>query len=354
MKAFFIAAAAIVLILFCFFGSRVMSYAVEGYKLFITSVFPALFPFLVVVNFMNSLAERSSKRKPGIIAVVRIFLISALCGSPSGSLMTENTFKLSPDDRSRFMLSSMLAAALNMCCPIFIIGTVCGSMLELGKNAMRLLLISHYGSAFLLALPIGLSLSNRIGDVCCSTAPFSGASKSRIGFSAAFTQSVYYAMETMLRICGTLVFCIVAVRLIESSRCLAFLHPAARSVILGLFEMTSGIKSVSALALSPMMKLCLVSFLLSFGGISVMLQVCSVAKTDLLYYFAVKLTQGICAAVILALLYPLLPAAEPVFSQFAGTVLPRLITFSDILFVFALSVSGCFLFIIGAFRRAGI
>ena len=119
MRAFFIAAAVVVLILLCFFGNRVMSYAAEGYKLFITSVFPALFPFLVVVNFMNTFTDQASRRRPGMLTVSQIFLISALCGSPSGSLMVESTLKLSPDDRSPDALSSMLSAALNMCCTIF-------------------------------------------------------------------------------------------------------------------------------------------------------------------------------------------------------------------------------------------
>lgn len=354
MRAFFIAAAVVVLILLCFFGNRVMSYAAEGYKLFITSVFPALFPFLVVVNFMNTFTDQASRRRPGMLTVSQIFLISALCGSPSGSLMVESTLKLSPDDRTPDALSSMLSAALNMCCPIFIVGTVCGGMLDIGKNAMYLLLAAHYGSAFLLTVPIGLSLSRKKRGICCNA--YTHISANRIGrsFSAAFTGSVYRSMQTMLSICGTLVFCVVAVRLIGSSRCLTVLHPAARSFILGLIEMTSGIKSLSALMLPPITKLCLISFLLSFGGVSVMLQVCSVVRTDLLYYFAVKLAQGICAAVILALLYPLLPAAEPVFSQSFSAALPRLVTFSDILFIFALSVSACFLAVVGALKRAGI
>ncbi len=349
MKGFFVFAVLCMLVLFCLFGQQTMSYALEGYRLFITAVFPALFPFLVLVNCLNRLSSKGTKVKKGILTLLRIFAVSSLSGTPAGSLMIESTFGLS--DNERKLISSILSAPLNLCCPLFLIGTVSGEMLRLGANAVYLLLISHYVSALILTLTLGMICSKSKYKPDSFPQEIETPSNNDRGLADVFTVSVYSAMQTMLRICGTLVFCFTVVKLIDYSGALSFLHPAVSSAILGLLEMTSGIKALSQLSITPILKLCLISFLSSFGGVSVLLQVCSAVQTDPAAYLCGKLLHGFLAAFLCFLLFPLFPVSEAVFSQQINAVFYRFVSFSEIVLVFAISVSASMLLTIGAIRR---
>ena len=77
------------------------------------------------------------------------------------------------------------------------------------------------------------------------------------------------------------------------------------SLLSGMIELTNGMKIVSFLGVSKL-NLCLTSFLLGFGGVSVLLQVYSIIYKENISikpYFYGKLLQGIISAVIIAFIY---------------------------------------------------
>lgn len=305
------------LLLFCAFGERTMSYALEGYRLFLANVFPALFPFAVLVGFLARLGAFEPKKGGGPIRLVlKLFFICALTGAPSGSLLTQAAFGAngSAEQGRALAFRSRLSASLNLCCPAFVFGTVSVSMLRLGSFCrMAPLVIAHYLSALLLALII--TFSHRKSGYFDNNNLRNAGSGNAPSIATVFPAAVYDAMQTMLKLLGTLVFFMIPVRLIDSFALLRFLNPAVRSVLIGMAEMTSGVASLAVLALPLRLKLALTAFLLSFGGVSVAMQAAAAAKTRLSDYLLVKLAGAFIAALIAYLTFPLFPSASPVFGD---------------------------------------
>ena len=74
------------------FSSSSMLGAARGFELFISSVFPALFPFFVCISILKRLGMFEIRGKNTAGAIIRIFLVSCISGCPTGSLLTETCF----------------------------------------------------------------------------------------------------------------------------------------------------------------------------------------------------------------------------------------------------------------------
>lgn len=127
------------------FSSSSMLGAARGFELFISSVFPALFPFFVCISILKRLGMFEMRGKNTVGAIIRIFLVSCISGCPTGSLLTEACFGGKSQSLS-LKKRSMMSAICNLSSPVFIIGTVCTNMLQRPKLAY-LIALAHYGSA---------------------------------------------------------------------------------------------------------------------------------------------------------------------------------------------------------------
>ena len=122
-------------------------------------------------------------------------------------------------------------------------------------------------------------------------------------FSFLFVKSIKNAIDTLLLILGTLTsFLIVSSLIIQA------LHlPAYPGTILkGILEMTMGIKELSLLPISAIYKIVITTMFLSFGGLSVHLQVLSqIADTDISYlpFFFARVIHALLSGIIVYLLY---------------------------------------------------
>lgn len=140
-----------------------------------------------------------------------------------------------------------------------------------------------------------------------------------------FGESISNSISTILIIGGFVVLFSVIISILNSTNILAFLRfilfPITNILhfplnfvepfITGLFEITNGISTLSMIPCKNIsINIILTSFLLGFGGISILLQVWSiVAKTDLSIkpYFIGKLLHGIFAALYTFLLIYTIP-----------------------------------------------
>ena len=114
---------------------------------------------------------------------------------------------------------------------------------------------------------------------------------------------------------GTLVFFVVAVRLLEASGIVSLLglNELQKGTLFGLLEMTNGIKILSAEPVSRL-SLVLACGLMSFGGLCIFLQTCGVVNLRPVGYFAAKLFHALLSAALCAAMYPLFFSnAAPVF-----------------------------------------
>ena len=300
-----------------FFAEDSVGYALKGTDLFMRCVMPALFPFTVLVNCLKKIGfgEARKRERFGLSGLLGLFLACASAGAPSGSILLG---AVCSGDKERIggdhsVSGSVLSAFMNFSGPGFLIGTVCSRML--GFTTFRetaLLLSSHYLSGLLLCIcycsfvsSAGKKRFPKIEQNHSSPVQECRDFQVRVHLSSILPEAIYDAALIMLKIGGTIVFCSVFISFVLASGLLNGFSDGMRAFIPGLFEITSGISMISGLAVSLRIKTTLISFLLSFGGICIKLQVFSVSKTKALAYFASKLVFGAVSAAVCYTLFPL-------------------------------------------------
>lgn len=316
MRYFFVAVTAILCFGLVLFGPQAAAGAAEGFELFISCVFPSLFPFFVCVALLKGLGVFGVKSGRAGAAIFKIFAVSLISGTPTGpmligSVLPENTELNYKKQQLNNELRSALAALTNLASPVFIAGAVCSRMFGFRERKAALLLaFSHYGAA---ALSVSL-LMLLASALNCKFRP-AADSQSRIRAAAVFPKAVRESVNSILLVGGTLVFFVVAVRLLESSGIVSLfgLNELQKGTLFGLLEMTNGIKILSAEPVSRL-SLVLTCVLMSFGGLCIFLQTCGVVNLRPVGYFAAKLFHALLSAALCAAMYPLFFSnAAPVF-----------------------------------------
>ncbi|MCY6483987.1 sporulation integral membrane protein YlbJ [Clostridium aestuarii] len=292
--------------------------ALNGCKLFIKSVFVSLFPFLVLINIMLSYnaVDIYSKffgkflckplKLPENCSVVLI--VSILCGYPLGAkyaceLYNKNSINFSTCER-------LISIASNPS-PLFVIGTVGTSMLNNSFLGV-LLLVSCYISCFLTGLLLSPTNTNHLNK---KTLCKNNQNNKNIG--EILKTSIDNALSTSLSIGGFVVFfsvltvitknnIIFDIVLTKLSILLHIPECIIKSFCLGILEITNGCSLISAGDFSITLKIILISFLLSFGGISITGQVYSITHKfnfSLIKYIKRKFFQGILCSILAVLFY---------------------------------------------------
>ena len=282
------------------FSSSSMLGAARGFELFISSVFPALFPFFVCISILKRLGMFEIRGKNTAGAIIRIFLVSCIAGCPTGSLLTEICFGGKSPSLS-LKKRSMMSAICNLSSPVFIIGTVCTNMLQRPKLAY-LIALAHYGSAAIMIASFIL-INKKSFSFCTSSHPLGSQ-----GISSILPGAITDSVTTMLKLGGTLVFFSVIISILQDIPIINKLFPAEHAVLFGILEMTNGIGLIASSGVNIKTTCCIICSLLSFGGICIFVQASSVAGTDAVSYLSVKLVHAILAWLICFLLFPLFRA----------------------------------------------
>ena len=133
MRYFFVAVTAILCFGLVLFGPQAAAGAAEGFELFISCVFPSLFPFFVCVALLKGLGVFGVKSGRAGAAIFKIFAISLISGTPTGpmligSVLPESTELNYKKQQLNNELRSALAALTNLASPVFIAGAVCSRM----------------------------------------------------------------------------------------------------------------------------------------------------------------------------------------------------------------------------------
>ena len=326
---FFCASALFALLLIPMSASAVEA-AAEGLRLFALDVVPSLFPFLVCSHcLLNSQTPAFGNARVRIVASP---LLAALCGTPSAALMLNGY--LCADAA----LASVYCAALNQAGPVFIVSALSYRFLGSGAYALPLA-VSHYAPSLVAALVIGLRFGNEL--FAGRTAPQTARRSMLSVFSASLSDSV----SVMLRIGGMIVF--FRVLCAEAGELVSDLHipPLIEKTLMGMLEMTNGLKAVSTERTRLSLSLC--AFLLSFGGVCIFMQ--SKLVFDRLKaapYFIAKLCLSLVSGSVMWAWYPHIADAEDVFG-FTGERLDEFSLFPESFWVFcgfALAVSLTLLF----------
>ena len=250
-------------------------------KLWVSSIIPSIFPFFVISdilisynitdyipNFIKHIFSTLFKVNDNIIT---LFFLSILSGFPSSSRNARTMYDkclITADEASHFLVFSHFAN------PLFILVTVGVFFLHDEKLGI-IVLIAHYIPNIILGIIFRNTFTN--GDI----SNVKDNSKKLEHFSKIFFDAVGNAIDTLLMILGTLTCFLVMASLIINR---INLNTYSEAILKGILEMTIGLKSISTLGIPNIYKVVISSMILSFGGLSVHMQIISfLTDTDISY-----------------------------------------------------------------------
>lgn len=292
---------AAVLIFFAAEADKAMYAVKSALTVCAQTVIPALFPFFVISSFMvntgfvggmGKLAAPAAKclfKISGSGAVV--FVMGILCGYPTGAKMVSELYEnrqISKNEAVR------LLPFCNNSGPLFVIGAVGTGMLGSVELGVALYAV-HVLSAVLTGIFMSFFSKRSIeyhNTVFISVNP-----------GKAFSDAVCRAVQTMLNVCGFVVFFAV-VRQFLSQLIFKMLGTGVLGLALsGMAEVTLGAADICSCGLKLPTTMILLSGVLGFGGICVLLQVYGIVShtgLGMKTYVLGKLFQMILSMTIMA------------------------------------------------------
>lgn len=313
-KYFFTAIFVLFIICLLMFSNNNLIAAQNGLALWATKVLPTLFPFFVATellcqtNFTYILGKLLNKfmkpvfNVPGESAIA--IILGTISGYPVGAKVVCN---LKQQKIISKIEAERLIAYTNNSGPLFILGTV-GIALFGNKTLGITLLVSHILASLLVGYCFRFWKKDKF-DINYRESKFNSKLTplkiSDIG--EILGNAIKKSISTILLIGGFIVIFSVILSILETSGILTLLaeflssfgipKDFSLSMISGIIELTNGVNQTAILSSSYYtLSILLSSFLLGFGGFSVLLQVYSIIVKENISirpYFYGKLLQGI-------------------------------------------------------------
>lgn len=273
------------------------------------NVFPSLFPFFVLsellinYGFIELVGEIF---KPFMNKVFRVkgvgafaLIMSLISGFPSSAKYIKELYNKNLINQNEATKLLMFTHFSN---PLFILGTI--SLLFLNNKEVGLLiLICHYLGNFI----IGIIFRNyypskeenkNISIKKVLTEISNNRVKSNKKFGEIITTALLNSINTLILILGVITMFLVITTIIDNNINLNSFH---QSILNGFVEMTQGLKYVSLEEIPLKLKCILSTMIISFGGLSVHMQVISILSDTKINYLPF-LTARIIHAIISSLL----------------------------------------------------
>jgi len=291
-----------IMIFFC--SDVVMESVSFSISIWKDNLFPSLFPFFVVSNllleygFIEKISFYFGKFMPKFFHLPKqasfVLLVSLFSGFPSGAKYTTELVKnniLTSDEGARLLTFTHYSN------PLFILGLI-GNLILGNKTLAIFILISHILSGLIIGLIFRPKnkVTNKLND-------YSINKEATINFGNSLRKSIFNALETLFLLLG-----IVTVFLIITTLLDVFFKfsPLFKVIISGLLEMTQGVKAVSTLNYSLLIKSILITFFISFGGFSVHAQVLSIISEEKIkykYFFIARIMHTLIATILVFILH---------------------------------------------------
>lgn len=260
-------------------SNYVLNNILLSFNICFNNLFPSLIPFMLIsnilvnYNFIDELSNTFGFITNKILKLNKncsfALIMSIISGTPSNGkylkdLYTNNLIDLID-----------IKKCLNFCHftnPIFIITTV-GITFFNNKKIGIIILISHYLSSFI----IGIIFRN---NTFSSKNYIKQESISNKKFITILNESITNTANTLLLILGIITFCLIITSLIDK----LFNINNNFKFIYGFLEITQGLKYLSISNLNIFSKSLIASFMLSFGGFCIHLQVFSILDNKKIRY----------------------------------------------------------------------
>lgn len=274
-------------------SKAVMEAVLFSFQIWKNNIFPSLFPFfllselLIQYGFVEFLGELL---KPVMNRIFRIsnqaafiFVMSIISGFPSNAKYTKallEEHKINDKEATKILTFTHFSN------PLFILGTV--SITFLGNREVGfLILFCHY----ITNLILGLLFRNyypspktdcRVSIRKAITNMTLARQKKKVSFPLILTNALNHTIQTLLFILGVTTTFLIITTLINQHITLSTFH---QSILNGFFEMTQGLKYVSLLNIPLKIKGILTVMILSFGGLSVHMQLIGILSKSKIRYF---------------------------------------------------------------------
>lgn len=286
--------------------NNIISYSIS---LFIKNVFPSLFPMFVISsllvaigtpkflgNVFNKLMFKVFKVKgEGSF----VFFMSMISGFPSSAKFIKELLDkklITEIDANKILTFTFFSN------PLFIINTI-GIMFLNSKELGFIILLSHILGNFITGLLfrnlyIDNLKYNKI-NIKQSLKTFHNDINNTDIFKE-LLNGISNSLKTLINIFGIITCFLIIVLIIETN---IKISPISNSILTGLLELTSGVKSVSTLDISLKLKIYLSTFFISFGGFSVHAQIFNVLENYKIKYFPFFLSRIIHGCISVLLVY---------------------------------------------------
>lgn len=261
------------IVLFALYAGVCLPAVAETVSIFLRSVLPSIFPFYVCANLLldSPVCVRAADRLSPVTQ--RLFgisgrgsfaiLIGFVSGYPAGAKVSADLYKKNLISETEALT---LSAFTNNCGPLFIIGTVGAGMLGNSRVGIGLWLI-HIISAF----AVGLLFRNRKKVISGKRTfyPDKNALSPRVNTAALISNAMTEAMMSMLPIAAAIIFFSAFTAVLNALHII----PAGAKWLSGVVEITTGISNLTLSDMPYTAKLCLISAMAGWAGISVHIQV---------------------------------------------------------------------------------
>lgn len=262
-----------------------------SFNIWENSIFPSLFPFFVIGNILIDLGFPKllgTLLKDVMYKLFKIngtgafiIILSILSGFPSSAKYTKELYlngEINDKEATKLLTFTHFSN------PLFILGTLSITFLN-NKEIGMCILISHYiGNLFIGLIFRNYYISKKgTTKVSLKNAIISmNSSRTDKSFGQMLSNAITSSISTLLLILGTVTIFLVLTTLINNNLSVSLYY---KSIINGIFEMTQGLKYLSMLKI-PLYKQALISvFFISFGGLSVHMQVLSIISDTKIKYF---------------------------------------------------------------------
>lgn len=304
---------AIIALMLCF-PNKAMSYVRDSAELCFEMIIPTLFPFFVCSGVLvySGFCEFSAKLfRFCMMPLFRVnpagaaaFVLGIVSGYPLGAVTAGQLYEngyLTKTEAER------LCAFCNNSGPLFIIGSV-GTAVYGNIGTGIMIYVLH----ILASITVGMIF--RFYKKNSYTAPSSIMTSPGHGIGEIISISLNNAVNTILTVCGAIIFFGTAGFLVLD---LIPLNSIVYAIATGIIEFANGTASISKLDIETSTKLILTAFTIGFAGLSVHAQVIAVIARyhiSLLPYFAGKILHGMIAALYVFIYLTICPIEETVFA----------------------------------------
>lgn len=275
---------AVLIILFIYLGifinpKLIIESGITSINIFKTRLFPSIFPFFVLASLLLNLGLADKISRKINFVIKRIFhiegissfivVISIISGFPSGSKYISDCYKKGLISKKT---ANYLLTFTHFGNPLFILGT-CGIVLNNITIAYKILIINIVANIIL-----GIIL--RPKEVISSNYTLKNE---KLSFMEALPNAINDAIKLLLFMLGSITFFMFFSKLITST---LHLNNFYSVITTGILDLTSGISMVNTLNISNYLQGLIVLSFITFGSLSVHLQVINnIKEQDLSYKY---------------------------------------------------------------------